>query len=71
MKKKDYELIAGIIRDAVENNALIFGSVKPYEVLEYVCESFEIKLPKDNPRFDINKFRTACGFKPYSKESLR
>lgn len=71
MTKKDYELIAGVIREqCIEHN----GSLSvPYEsdeyyaryegkidALEYLVDNLARKLSADNPRFDAKIFRKAC-----------
>jgi len=57
MTKKDYELIArgikGVYMDCEDE-------IEQYAVSE-VARSLSIDLQDDNPRFDRNKFLTACG----------
>lgn len=51
MTKKDYELIASILRNAKTGNWQI----------EYTIDVFAKALEGYNPRFDRDKFLTACG----------
>lgn len=50
MTKKDYELIASVLRDALVNNW------KWYMIRNCMAN----KLAEKNPRFDIVKFLEAC-----------
>jgi hypothetical protein len=59
MTKKDYELIASVIK----------GNFKAFEELEIHPSHWQTllvselgnKLMDDNPKFDLAKFRRACG----------
>lgn len=55
MTKKDYELIALVIRTTNENGDLD-GAVT-------LAVNFEAVLKKENPKFDGDKFLAACGVK--------
>lgn len=59
MTKKDYELIAGVLKrynDA--NNGNMFE-----DILHDVSYDFATALQEENPKFDSNKFLEACGIK--------
>ena len=59
MTKKDYELIASVIKGCVVyDNGKMTGKEMLVE-LSYQLATF---LKQDNPRFDRNKFIEACGF---------
>lgn len=65
MTKKDYELIAGVIRS---HN---YGGVWEYiRDIDIVAESFATTLALHNPKFDRNKFLQACGIETRSPERL-
>lgn len=53
MTKKDYQLIADAVRQmfSLGDNHL------------YVADMLAVKLAQDNPKFDRDKFLTACGVK--------
>jgi len=51
MTRKDYNKAASIARDAYK------GEAKCYEA---IVEAFVELFRGDNPRFDANRFRTAC-----------
>ena len=65
MTKKDYELIAGAVAQTVLDYDI--GSCEqtdsPMEVLRNVASYPAMDLKNNNPRFDHNKFLTACGIK--------
>jgi len=56
MTKKDYELIASAFR---------YGNTIPANEhqLYWIADLLATKLLKDNPRFNKDKFLTACGVK--------
>lgn len=56
MTKKDYELIAGAIY-----NQYSVETGQSQQGIENVARLLAYKLELDNPRFDRNKFITACG----------
>lgn len=57
MTRKDYVLIAELIRMAWENAE--FGPVRNATMIE-VIETMATGLREQNPRFDPEKFRKAC-----------
>ena len=82
MTKKDYELIARVVRVTVNiwlealrkwkesDNAKhdpeykankIDGINKILASLDVIAQGFCHELKKDNPKFDADKFKTACG----------
>jgi len=66
MTRKDYVMIAGIIKDCNliptlnknKENGLIQA-----DMLFTVASQLAYKLEQDNPRFDRDRFLTACGVK--------
>lgn len=65
MTRKDYVLIAQAIkrtRELIEGNPShnITGS----EAMDFITGYFGGRLEQDNPRFDYERFRLACGSKP-------
>lgn len=62
MTRKDYILIAKAIRDASEETRAVFGpdahEVGTRKVADYIADA----LAQDNPRFDAQRFLTACGY---------
>lgn len=61
MTKKDYELLADSIKQAL--GALLYAPVNANEVLRSIEVYTNIlctKLEADNPRFDRTKFLKAC-----------
>lgn len=63
MTRKDYELIA----DALNETRLTLpnddGSANaPRHTLYTAAITIGSRLAKDNPRFDLERFLTACGF---------
>lgn len=70
MTKKDYELIAGTLRNYKEFQ--LKDDEKDFTASEHsllmtswreVGQALATNLQADNPRFDRNKFLTACGIK--------
>jgi hypothetical protein len=61
MTRKDYKLIAEVLKSGMENWA--GWNEKPEEVLSGTARSLATKLAQDNPRFDRAKFLEACGVK--------
>ena len=61
MTRKDYQLIAEVIKSGIENWE--GWNEKPEEVLAGTARSLATKLAQDNPRFDRARFLTACGVK--------
>jgi hypothetical protein len=66
MTRKDYVMIAGIIKDCNliptlnknKENGLIQA-----DILFTVANQLAYKLEQDNPRFDRDRFLTDCGVK--------
>jgi hypothetical protein len=50
MTKKDYQLIADVVRN-----------VTPRVQRKLLYQDFADVLKEDNPRFDASKFKAACG----------
>lgn len=68
MTKKDYELIAQVIRDRFENSQLLDRlnfTVKEVEATEATITDLAYymssRLAQDNPNFDRKRFLEACG----------
>ena len=61
MTKKDYVLIAEAMRnvDYLLSNRNTFS----FDVFPVICNIVANSLSSNNPRFDRNKFLTACGVK--------
>ena len=57
MTKKDYEIIAGGIRYMVEKNSPNHDMYTLHGLANLYC----LILEKQNPKFDRDKFITACG----------
>ena len=62
MTRKDYELIAGAVRDALH-------SARPWsedkeDGIRLAVRSIADALAADNPRFDRSRFLAACGVAP-------
>lgn len=57
MTKKDYELIAAAIADAVRNAPNAGGHSYHYDIASNPAD----RLERDNPRFDRFRFLRACG----------
>jgi hypothetical protein len=55
MSRKDYELIARVLRDAN------VADEHQYELLERIALGFALELAATNPRFDRECFLAACG----------
>jgi len=64
MTRKDYVMLAGIIKDCnlipTLNKNKEEGLIQA-DILFTVASQLAYKLEQDNPRFDRNKFLTACG----------
>jgi hypothetical protein len=57
MTKKDFELIAAVL---ISNRPSPYDGDK-FDQWVYVVEDFVSKLRTTNPRFNSERFRTACG----------
>ncbi len=66
MTRKDYVMIAGIIKDCnlipTLNKNKEEGLIQA-DILFTVASQLAYKLEQDNPRFDRARFLTACGVK--------
>ena len=66
MTKKDYELIANVISHTqshyITNNELAKQKEVIDATLEVLADELAERLQIDNPRFDFERFMTACGF---------
>jgi hypothetical protein len=66
MTKKDYELIAGSVWRSVRSYEWIEKNKVKREAkrnaLHLVATDLSARLAHDNPKFDKDKFMTACGF---------
>lgn len=60
MTRKDFELIAGVIK-ALKQDQRDRGAFAHNPDLKEVAEWFALTLQEENPRFDRDKFLTACG----------
>lgn len=64
MSSKDYAVIAAEIRDA--NQAAFRASSEAYAAVSAALERVAFGLAdvfdRDNPRFDAERFTSACGF---------
>lgn len=64
MTKKDYELIAGVVKDFDQRLGNWFNGQERQqrqEVHAELAHSMANQLEQDNPKFDRNKFLQACG----------
>lgn len=59
MTRKDYELIADAISGTILEYARQGEDVA--DVMRELAENLATELEMDNPRFDREKFRKACG----------
>jgi urease gamma subunit len=59
MTRKDYELIADAISGTIAEYARQGEDVA--DVMRELAENLATELETDNPRFDREKFRKACG----------
>lgn len=62
MRKKDYELIAGVFKDFLTKWA---GETVDSFTVHSVLEALVQRLDTTEPRFDRQKFLTACGIETY------
>lgn len=75
MTKKDYELIANVLKDVKHGEIDMHerdDSVESHQGMEYIwgetCKAFALYLEEANPRFDRNKFLQACGIRTEDSE---
>ena len=65
MSKKDYELIAQVIKRAVYQARSREGQEVIEATIECIAYDFAEALKNENTRFDSEKFYIACGMKGY------
>jgi hypothetical protein len=58
MTKKDYQLIANVLRQAIDNTT---DQTPRNAVIDVIVDSFVDQLFNDNQRFDPQKFYDAVG----------
>lgn len=56
MTKKDYILLAGVLKDAKQ------GHQAGLPAIQEIASVLAVKLREDNPLFDRERFLAACGF---------
>lgn len=56
MTKKDYELIASILKTTNE-----WALSLEEDVYQIICGNFSNRLSREDPKFDYQKFLQACG----------
>jgi len=66
MTKKDYEAFAEILNYTYQKSAQYLK--KPDRLIEHLAEDIATILAEDNPRFDRERFLTACGMTEYLTE---
>ena len=65
MHRKDYELLASIMRDAKASIPSLFGGDAEHNaerMLTILMDKLSVQLALDNPRFDPYRFYNACNF---------
>lgn len=60
MTKKHFEMMAKLFRDQIEENKS-YGNSAGAEAIINLAERFCFEAEYDNPRFDRDRFLTACG----------
>ena len=61
MTRKDYVLIASMIRGVRETESTIDSGQPGVQVLDIMADRFADELACDNPRFNRSRFMLACG----------
>lgn len=67
MSKKHFELVARILREQLsadpraDSRELAYANMGARAVLIATAEAFADAFAKENPRFDRDRFLTACG----------
>lgn len=61
MSKKDYELIAEVIQDAMEMRDTTMSLHPQTVTIKYIAKRLATALALDNEKFDTSRFLTACG----------
>ena len=59
MTRKDYELLAGAFKSALQKEIIHDERLNG---ISRACHILAFELQNENPRFDIQKFIKACGF---------
>jgi hypothetical protein len=67
MTKKDYELIAAVLRESVETA----HNAGELNMARRTARNFAIRLADTNPRFDGKRFLKACGVETSAINILR
>lgn len=61
MVRKDYEIIAGVIRASRSLTHVVSGNSRDVTlVVDWIERELSLEFIKDNPRFDTTKFHLAC-----------
>jgi hypothetical protein len=63
MTRKDYVLIAESIKGAINYESNFNENKDKAEALNYLALRLSSAFENDNPRFDRDRFLTACGVK--------
>ena len=78
MTKKDYELIAKVIKQSHDNISTLANGMLPKAKVEaqlagvaFVALAMAAHLACDNPRFEAKRFFAACGFVEQPDGTLR
>lgn len=70
MTKKDYELIAATIHDQIKAwDNPVFPQERVLGI-EILADALADRLELDNPKFDRQKFLTACGIKTLDVDDI-
>lgn len=64
MTRKDFELIARVLRDSKPDDLLLRYVESHAIAWNGIVQRFANELQKTNLRFDVDKFRDACSQKP-------
>lgn len=69
MTKKDYELIAGVIRDSVDGQKRGSHRIvsEPNTIIQNIVWGLIEKLERENSKFNREKFLEACGVEEEKK----
>ena len=63
MTRKDYVLIAGILKGAKNYEQTFNDNEKGAKAIEGIVHTFATMLSTTNPNFDRDRFLVACGVK--------
>lgn len=61
MTKKDHELIARVFNGLTQTENNLVWNNSTFELCEGIAIKLAVELKKDNPKFDMQMFRKACG----------